>query len=150
MHHNHYVVRNCFDEEIHIFQKGIKFIFVEKEYSMLPKPQSCSKFVDKRWHKDDESFHVSFPLTVEGMNLSPSWYLKDGYWYERTEIKPKAFKTLSRISVVKFCDLTISLEDAIGSCICQLDAYIDTYPEVYLLKSGKEIRLPRNGEIRQP
>ena len=68
------------------------------------------------------------------------WHLKDdGYWWERREIKPKAFKTTVNVSVVKFDN--ISLKDAIGSCFCEMDAYIDTYPEAFIIDKGAETSL---------
>lgn len=115
-------------------------MFVQPKYGYLPKPQSKPKTVERRWYKDDESMHPKFSWRCFHNPEDEGWFLKDdGYWWEKVEIKPKEFPTTIGVSVVKFDN--VSLKDAIGSCFCEMDAYINTYPEAFMIKKGMEIPL---------
>ena len=136
----YYVVRNCLGDETIIYPWKNGFMFVKPEQDYLPKPQSKTKTIEYKWFKDDEKVHANFTWSVLHDPNYEGWHLKDdGYWWERREIKPKAFKTTVNVSVVKFDN--ISLKDAIGSCFCEMDAYIDTYPEAFIIDKGAETSL---------
>ena len=119
-------------------------MFVKPELGYLPKPQSQSKLVERKWYKDDEKMNPKFPWACLHDPNYEGWHLKDdGYWWEWLKIKPKAFKTTVGVSVVKFDN--ISLKDAIGSCFCEMNAYINTYPEAFVIDKGAETKLNMGG-----
>lgn len=135
----HYVVKNCLGDETIIYPWRNGFIFVKPKRDYLPKPQSKSKFVERKWYKDDEYFHLHCRLERAFCCASSNWFVRDGYWWEKAEIKPKVFSTTIGVSVVKFDN--IALKDAIGSCFCETDAYINTYPEAFMINKGVETPL---------
>lgn len=136
----YYIVTNDLGDKTIIYPWRNGFIFVKPEQGYLPKPQSKSKIVELKWYKDDEKMATKFSWACLHDPNYEGWHLKDdGYWWERREIKPKAFKTTVGVSVVKFDN--ISLKDAIGSCFCEMNAYINTYPEAFMIEKGIEIPL---------
>lgn len=121
-------------------------MFVKPKYGYLPKPQSKPKTVERKWFKDDEKIHTNFTWSCLHDPNYKGWHLKDdGYWWDRREIKPKGFRTTIGVSVVKFDN--VSPKDAIGSCFCEMDAYINTYPEAFIIDKGVET--PLNMEANQ-
>lgn len=127
----YYIVTNDLGDKTIIYPWRNGFMFVQPKRGYLPKPQSKSKIVERKWYKDDKS------LRFCSANLN--WFLRDGYWWAKEEIKPKVFQTTIGVSVVKFDN--VSLKDAIGSCFCEMDAYINTYPEAFIISNGEETPL---------
>lgn len=141
----YYVVRNDLGDKTTIYPWRNGYMFVQPKRGYLPKPQSKSKTVERQWYKDDKYFHIPCEVTLGFCSANLNWFLRDGYWWERAEVKPKAFPTTIGVSVVKFDN--ISLKDAIGSCFCEMDAYINTYPEAFIIDKGVET--PLNMEAKQ-
>lgn len=135
----YYVVRNNLGDETIIYPWRNGYMFVQTKHGYLPKPQSKSKTVERKWYKDDKYFHTRCKATLGFCSANLNWFLRDGYWWEKVEIKPKEFTTTTGVSVVKFDN--VSLKDAIGSCFCEMDAYINTYPEAFIINKGVETPL---------
>lgn len=134
----YYVVRNELGEKTIIYPWRNGFIFVQPEHGYLPKPQSKSKYYNVNSGISEKEF-AKKPWEIFYGATQDKWFLKDGFWYEICEIKPKAFYTVTRVSIVKFDN--VSLKDAIGSCFCEMDAYINTYPEAFIIDKGAETKL---------
>ena len=124
MKHIHYVVRNILGEETFIYPIGKnKFKFVKKEYGAKPKPQSIL---------------FSFEKELVGWKYEN---MDKPYMYEKIIVHmPRKFKTCVKVKTLNF-DCT--LEQAIGSCECELDWTGSAYPEAFIVNGGVETKIMR-------
>lgn len=121
--HIHYVVRNCIGEEVFVYPVHGGFKFVHKKYDYLPKPQSYI-------------FQCYRYLVCDRVDSTGAIY-KNHYDVVRW---PKKFRECVSVETLNF-DCT--LDEAIGSVMCELDWGIYTYPEAFIVKGGIETLLPQ-------